>query len=89
LITLSASTFIISSLPTTLHQQVEEVMKLSLRKVMAEAVESYLTMPRHEWVLAWPGQVVLASGTIHWSAEVTTVLFTNFHFYRRFKLVSF
>jgi len=48
-------------------------MKLSLRKVMVEAVESYSTMPRHEWVLAWPGQVVLASGTIHWSAEVTTV----------------
>ena len=56
-------------------------MKLSLREVMAKAVESYSTMPRDEWVLAWPGQVVLASSTIHWSSEVTLV--------RRWKMLIF
>ena len=48
-------------------------MKLSLREVMAEAVEAYPKTPRKEWVLNWPGQVVLASSTIHWTAEVTQV----------------
>lgn len=51
-------------------KQVEEVMKLSLREVTAKAVEAYLEQPRTEWVLHWPGQVVLASSTIHWTAEV-------------------
>ena len=48
-------------------------MKLSLRKVMADAVESYPNQPRQEWVLNWPGQVVLASSIVHWTAEVTQV----------------
>ena len=48
-------------------------MKLSLRDVMGKAVEAYPVTPRKEWVLNWPGQVVLASSTIHWTAEVTQV----------------
>ena len=58
--------------------QVEEVMKLSLREVTAKAVEAYRTTPREEWVLNWPGQVVLAGSGVHWTAEVTQVRLHSF-----------
>lgn len=48
-------------------------MKLSLQEVMSEAVNAYPLNPRTEWVLAWPGQVVLASSIIYWTMEVTQV----------------
>lgn len=53
--------------------QVEEVMKLSLKEVTSKAVKAYLEQVRTEWVLNWPGQVVLAASTIHWTAEVCTL----------------
>ena len=53
--------------------QVEEVMKLSLRQVTQQAIEAYGNVPRTEWVLNWPGQVVLAASITHWTAEVTQV----------------
>ena len=51
--------------------QVERVMKLSLREVTAKAVKAYTEQTRTDWVLHWPGQVVLAASTIHWTAEVS------------------
>ena len=48
-------------------------MKLSLKEVMRKAVEAYPVTPRNEWVINWPGQVVLASSTIHWTTEVSEV----------------
>ena len=48
-------------------------MKLSLQEVMSEAVTAYPQNPRTEWVLSWPGQVVLASSIIYWTMEVTQV----------------
>ena len=48
-------------------------MKLSLQEVMSEAVTAYPQSPRTEWVLSWPGQVVLASSIIYWTKEVTQV----------------
>ena len=53
--------------------QIEQVMKLSLQEVMSEAVTAYPQSPRTEWVLSWPGQVVLASSIIYWTKEVTQV----------------
>ena len=53
--------------------QVEDAMKLSLKEVMRKAVEAYPVTPRNEWVINWPGQVVLASSTIHWTTEVSEV----------------
>ncbi|KAK3779700.1 hypothetical protein RRG08_013655 [Elysia crispata] len=55
-------------------QQVEEVMKLSLREVMGKAVNAYPNIDREEWVLQWPGQIVLAASQIHWTAEVTQAI---------------
>ena len=48
-------------------------MKSSLKSVMGEAVESYAQVPRTDWVLDWPGQVVLATNMIYWTLEVTEV----------------
>ena len=48
-------------------------MKLSLQEVMSDAVTAYPLNPRTEWVLSWPGQVVLASSIIYWTMEVTEV----------------
>ena len=53
--------------------QIESVMKRSLKNVMAEAVRSYSGTKRGDWVLDWPGQVVLAGDLIYWTSEVTEV----------------
>jgi len=52
-------------------------MKLSLQEVMSEAVTAYPQNLRTEWVLSWPGQVVLASSIIYWTKEVTQVVNTG------------
>lgn len=56
-----------------MYLQIETVMKSSLKSVMGEAVESYAQVPRTDWVLDWPGQVVLATNMIYWTLEVTEV----------------
>lgn len=48
-------------------------MKLSLKEVMKKAVKEYPTIARKDWVVKWPGQVVLAASQIHWTSEVTQV----------------
>ncbi|XP_052779096.1 dynein axonemal heavy chain 3-like isoform X2 [Mya arenaria] len=54
--------------------QVEQKMKQSLREVSLKATDAYTKIPRREWVLQWPGQVVLAASQIHWTAEVTQAI---------------
>ncbi|XP_070559259.1 dynein axonemal heavy chain 3-like isoform X5 [Ptychodera flava] len=54
--------------------QVEELMKRSIREVMAKAVKAYTETPRKEWVLSWPGQVILASSNIHWTVDVSKAI---------------
>uniref|UniRef100_A0A8C5PIE1 AAA+ ATPase domain-containing protein n=1 Tax=Leptobrachium leishanense TaxID=445787 RepID=A0A8C5PIE1_9ANUR len=56
-----------------LHE-VEKSMKLSLREVMVQAIDAYSETPRKEWVLHWPGQVVLASSMVHWTMEVSKAI---------------
>ena len=67
------SSFFCETLLVPLYPQVEEVMCQSLREVTAKAIEAYPKTPRRDWVVSWPGQVVLASSTVHWTAEVTQV----------------
>ncbi|XP_073479664.1 dynein axonemal heavy chain 3-like [Aquarana catesbeiana] len=52
-----------------LHE-VEKIMKLSLHEVMNQSIKAYAESPRKEWVLQWPGQVVLASSMVHWTTGV-------------------
>lgn len=39
-------------------------------QVVSDALESYPTIPREEWVLKWPGQAVLCSSQSYWTAEM-------------------
>lgn len=50
--------------------EVELGMLASLKDVIRESMKSYPTLPRTEYVLSWPGQVVLCVCSIFWTAEV-------------------
>ena len=42
----------------------------SLREVCKQGVHSYASTPREQWVLEWPGQVVLVVTAVYWTREV-------------------
>jgi hypothetical protein len=50
--------------------QVEEAMRSSLRDVTRKAYEDYAVSDRLQWILKWPGQVVLCGSSMYWTAEV-------------------
>ncbi|KAG7209677.1 hypothetical protein KM043_011323 [Ampulex compressa] len=50
--------------------QVEELMVTSLRDIAEESIVAYFTAVREEWMLAWPGQIVICGSQIHWTSEV-------------------
>jgi dynein heavy chain, axonemal len=47
--------------------QTEQVMMSSLRTITSKAVTDYATAKREDWLLRWPGQVVLAVSQIYWT----------------------
>ena len=49
----------------------EQAMTDSLKDVCYRSYEAYATDPRIEWVLQWPGQIVLCGTQMYWTAEVT------------------
>ncbi|XP_063226606.1 dynein axonemal heavy chain 3 [Bacillus rossius redtenbacheri] len=55
-------------------QQVEENMMLSVKDHCLEAVAAYLTTARVQWLLDWPGQVVICATSIHWTTEVSEAI---------------
>jgi dynein heavy chain, axonemal len=46
----------------------------ALRAVTAQAVEAYAKAPRTQWVLDWPGQVVLVVTAIYWTAQMASAI---------------
>lgn len=55
-------------------QQVESVMRLSLKNEAQAAIEAYLdNMQRNHWISSFPGQIILASNLVFWTNEVTEV----------------
>ena len=36
--------------------------------------QAYPTRPREQWVLEWPGQVVLAVGQVFWTSSVVEAI---------------
>jgi dynein heavy chain len=54
--------------------QVEKVMQSSVYSQIKEAMQAYTVTPRSNWVLSWPGQVVICVGQIFWTKEVTEVI---------------
>jgi hypothetical protein len=39
----------------------------SMRRVVSEGAAAYAASPRREWVLRWPGQVVLCASAVYWT----------------------
>ncbi|XP_052808511.1 dynein axonemal heavy chain 1-like isoform X3 [Mya arenaria] len=54
--------------------EIESSMKESLRQIIKESLGDYEKTPRTEWVLKWPGQVVLAGCSTYWATGVTEAL---------------
>lgn len=54
--------------------QVEQQMLNSLKDVINRAVVDYGQTKRREWVLKWPGQVILCADSIFWTAEVSEAI---------------
>ncbi|KAM4563453.1 dynein axonemal heavy chain 12 isoform 1-T1 [Odontesthes bonariensis] len=50
--------------------QVEDLMILSVRDVVARSRLAYADTVRNQWVKEWPGQVVLCTSQIFWTLEV-------------------
>ncbi|KAL0237672.1 hypothetical protein PCE1_001066 [Barthelona sp. PCE] len=48
---------------------IEEMMKASVHHVISQAISAYYEMPREEWVLAFPAQVVLIVSAVMWTRE--------------------
>lgn len=57
--------------------EVENTMRGSLREILHRALVAYEETPRTEWVLKWPGQVVIAGCQTHWTKEVSEALVEN------------
>lgn len=49
-------------------------MVLSIRDVIFHSYDSYAHTARANWVIQWPGQVVLCVSQIYWTAEVHEAL---------------
>ena len=54
--------------------QVEGMMKESISAVCTKSWAAYLRKPRIEWVLDWPGMVILAVDQIFWTLETEEAL---------------
>ncbi|XP_011502202.1 PREDICTED: dynein heavy chain 3, axonemal [Ceratosolen solmsi marchali] len=50
--------------------QVEQLMKTSLKEIVQDSVIAYFDTIREEWIVSWPGQIVLCASQIHWTSEV-------------------
>ncbi|KIZ07416.1 Dynein heavy chain 7, axonemal [Monoraphidium neglectum] len=48
--------------------RVESALKQALHRLTRDALAAYVTTPRHQWILQWPGQ------TVHWTRHVTDAI---------------
>ncbi|XP_030276430.1 dynein heavy chain 1, axonemal [Sparus aurata] len=55
-------------------RDVETSMKATLRNNIDRSLRVYPEQPHAEWVLSWPGQVVIAGCQVFWTAEVSEAL---------------
>ncbi|XP_030213444.1 dynein heavy chain 1, axonemal [Gadus morhua] len=55
-------------------REVERSMKASLRDNIHRSLLAYPEQPRTDWVLSWPGQVVIAGCQVFWTTEVSEAL---------------
>ncbi|XP_054256854.1 dynein axonemal heavy chain 3 [Macrosteles quadrilineatus] len=57
--------------------QVEELMITSVKDVCNSAIKAYKNVARYNWVLEWPGMIVICASSVHWTAEVATAIQTQ------------
>ncbi|XP_071452908.1 dynein axonemal heavy chain 1-like [Hetaerina americana] len=55
--------------------KVESCMRTTIQAYMKEALIDIKNRRRNEWVLSWPGQVVIAGSQTYWTARVEAGLF--------------
>lgn len=53
--------------------EVESAMRRTLHKVAGEALNSYAASERSQWILEWPGQLVLNCSQVYWTREVSFI----------------
>ena len=51
-----------------------KAMRLSMKEVFKASIKEYSKMRRGDWVLNWPGQVVLNVSQLYWTNEVEALL---------------
>lgn len=49
---------------------IEDMMKMSIRQQIELSLKEYAEIPRTQWVLRWPGQVVLVGSQTFWTKEL-------------------
>ncbi|XRB21521.1 dynein axonemal heavy chain [Pseudoscourfieldia marina] len=54
--------------------QVEQAMQMNLKRLAKQAFVDYLTVPRPEWVLQQPAQIVLAISQHYWVQDVEAAI---------------
>ncbi|XP_069795725.1 dynein axonemal heavy chain 12 isoform X2 [Narcine bancroftii] len=54
--------------------QVEDIMHKSVLDVIDQSQQDYPERKRTEWVISWPGQVVICVSQIFWTAEVENAI---------------
>ncbi|TPX54258.1 hypothetical protein SeMB42_g00367 [Synchytrium endobioticum] len=54
--------------------KVEDSMRKSVKKVIMDGLSCYHLKQRTDWVLDWPGQVVLSVSQTYWTKEVSEAL---------------
>jgi dynein heavy chain len=52
----------------------EQMMKASIKNVMHLGLQDYPERPRREWVLCWPGQVILAVSQVIFTRDVSEAI---------------
>lgn len=66
--------FLIKGLVEKWLIQVELLMMQSIAEIINTAVKEYINSKRDEWILKWPGMVVLCAATVNWTAEVENAI---------------
>ncbi|KAL4086285.1 hypothetical protein PRIC1_014412 [Phytophthora ramorum] len=50
--------------------EVEDMMRVSIRDVMYQAIQDYTKVSRTKWIQKWPGMCVLNGSQFHWTREM-------------------
>ncbi|XP_078059400.1 dynein axonemal heavy chain 12 [Mustelus asterias] len=54
--------------------QVEDIMLRSIHDVIERSQQDYPENKRSDWVISWPGQVVICVSQMYWTTEVETAI---------------